>query len=93
LNEVFMIDVVEANLIQRVAILRAASVTHSFSSDQRYVGLEFSAPSGTQLRVTGPPDHNIAPPGPYLLFVINNKGLPSQGRFVQLQVGGGLIVC
>jgi Domain of unknown function (DUF1929) len=83
LRQTFIVDVIAAKSIIRVAILRAASVTHSFSSDQRYVGLEFEA-SDSQLTITAPPDHNIAPPGPYLMFVIDNQGLPSEGRFVLL---------
>jgi hypothetical protein len=51
--------------------------------DQRYVPLTFTA-SGTQLSVqmpTNPPD---APPGYYLLFVINDVGVPSVGKIVRL---------
>jgi hypothetical protein len=54
LKQTFIVDVVGAKSIIRVAILRAASVTHSFSSDQRYVGLEFKA-SDSQLTITAPP--------------------------------------
>lgn len=69
--------------LRRVAILRAASVTHAFSSDQRYVGLDFDV-SGGQVDVQEPPNANIAPPGYYLLFVIDENGIPSIGAFVQL---------
>jgi hypothetical protein len=80
----FLVDARPASEVSRVAIVRAASVTHAFSSDQRYVGLNFDLRPGDRLRVEGPPNSDIAPPGSYLLFVIDTKGIPSIGRFVQV---------
>jgi hypothetical protein len=51
--------------------------------DQRMVGLTFTASSGA-LTVTGPPNQNIAPPGYYLLFLLNSGGVPSIAIFVQV---------
>jgi Galactose oxidase-like, Early set domain len=70
--------------VARVAILRCVSVTHAFSSDRRYVGLNFEVTPGHQLRVQMPMNTNIAPPGYYLLFVVDTHGIPSVGRFVQV---------
>ena len=47
------------------------------------VGLTFTAGSGV-LTVTGPPTANIAPPGYYMLFLVNNAGVPSIANFVQV---------
>jgi galactose oxidase len=58
-------------------------VTHAFDSDQRYVGLEFFA-SGHTLVAKAPPNHQIAPPGYYLLFIVDSEARPSIGRFVRL---------
>ena len=51
--------------------------------DQRFVGLSFTANSGA-LIVTAPPNGNIAPPGYYMLFLVDSSGVPSVARFVQL---------
>jgi len=62
-------------------------VTHSFDADQRYVGLAFAAGSGTNgatLSVSGPPNSNVAPPGYYMLFLINKSGTPSLASWVQV---------
>jgi len=80
----FSLEAEPARSASRVAILRAASVTHAFSSDQRYVGLTFAFGTGDQINVQGPPNSNIAPPGFYLLFVVDGNGIPSVGRFVQV---------
>jgi Domain of unknown function (DUF1929) len=64
-------------------LMKAGSVTHSFDMDQRYVGLQFTAASGT-LTVTGPPNSNVAPPGYYMLFLVNKAGTPSLASWVQV---------
>ena len=68
--------------------VRDGAVTHAFDMDQRLVGLSFTA-SGSSLMVTAPPNGNIAPPGYYMLFVLNNSGVPSVAKFIQLIAGGG----
>jgi len=32
-----------------------------------------------------PASGNIAPPGPYMLFVVNSNGVPSVSRIMRLQ--------
>jgi hypothetical protein len=50
------------------------------------VGLFFTADSGT-LSVTGPPDGNTAPPGYYMLFLVNDQGVPSVASMIQVPSG------
>ena len=47
------------------------------------VGATFSAGNG-MLNVTAPPNSKIAPPGYYMLFLLNSAGVPSVAQFVQL---------
>ena len=35
------------------------------------------------LFVTGPPNYNVAPPGPYVIYVVVD-GIPGIGQFVQI---------
>jgi hypothetical protein len=59
-------------------------VTHSFNPDQRYAGLRITGRSASAVTLEAPPDGNIAPPGYYLLFVINENGIPSRGQFISI---------
>ena len=74
----------QSDTISRIGMLRAGSVTHAFNSDQRYIGLRFTHGGGDRLIVAPPPDGNIAPPGFYLLFLIDVNGIPSEGKFIQI---------
>jgi len=79
----FSVTTPDAANIASVVLMKAGSVTHSFDMDQRYVGLTFTAASGG-LTVTGPPNSNIAPPGYYMLFLVNKAGTPSLATWVQV---------
>jgi hypothetical protein len=74
----------DADLIRRVAMVRAGSATHAFNSDQRYVGLTFTRASATTLAVHAPPSEGVAPPGYYMVFVIDANGTPSVGVFTRV---------
>ena len=67
--------------IRKVVLVRLGAVTHSVNMEQRFIPLSFSAGGGT-LTATGPANPNIAPPGPYMLFVIDANGVPSVARMV-----------
>jgi hypothetical protein len=82
-NGSFNISTPDAANISQVVLMRPGSDTHSFDMDQRAVGLSFTAGTGS-LTVTAPPNSNIAPPGYYMLFIINNNGVPSVAPFVRL---------
>ena len=75
----------QAASIRKVALIRVSSVTHSVNMEQRYIPLAYSASAGA-LTATAPANANIAPPGVYMLVVVDADGVPSVGRMVQ--VGG-----
>jgi hypothetical protein len=65
-------------------------VTHHFDYGQRYVELlidvdpENPCPQNTPVRILPPPMASMAPPGYYLLFLVDTEGRPSTGKFVLL---------
>ncbi len=74
----------DAASITKVTLIRFGSVTHAFDQGQRLVSLSFSQVSGG-ISVTLPSSRNIAPPGPYMLFLVNGNGVPAVGRILILQ--------
>src|SRR5438445_11907906 len=81
----FQVQTPDAANVSTVVLMRNGSSTHAFDMDQRYVGLSFTAGSGV-LNVTGPPNSNIAPPGYYMLFILNSAGVPSVATMVQVSL-------
>ena len=79
----FQVQTPDAADVRSVVLVRPGAPTHAFDMDQRLVGLAFTTGSGV-LNVTAPPNGNTAPPGFYMLFILNSAGVPSLARFVQL---------
>jgi hypothetical protein len=70
--------------ITKVTFIRFGSVTHAMDWGQRLVPLSFSRETGG-ISVTIPASRTAAPPGPYLLFLVNSNGVPSVGRSMRLR--------
>jgi hypothetical protein len=71
----------QAASIGKVALVRLGAVTHSNNMEQRYVPLSFTPGAGS-ITATAPANANIAPPGAYMLFVIDALGVPSVAKIV-----------
>ena len=69
--------------IAKVSLIRSASVTHAFDMNQRFQFLSFTQGAG-KVTVQAPATANLAPPGDYLLFLVDTDGVPSVGRFVRV---------
>lgn len=74
-----------ATNVARAALIRNGSVTHSTDNDQRYVGLAIGNRTGNRLSLSAPPTGNVAPPGYYMLWLVDTAGQPCQvAPFVRL---------
>ncbi len=77
--------------IASASLVRLAAATHGFDQNQRFVPLVFEDEADT-LAISGarvggvatPLNANIAPPGYYMLFLVNTAGVPSIGRYVRV---------
>ena len=69
--------------VARVALVRPGSATHGVDFEQRIVDLPFvEGPGG--LSVTGPADPRMAPPGHYMVFLVDQAGVPSVAAWTHL---------
>jgi len=83
-RESFAVSTPDASGIKRVALVKPSGATHALGQDQRYVEVSFTRTSRTELTVTAPPDGNHAPPGWYMLFIVNSHGVPSVASWVRV---------
>ncbi|HXD99555.1 MAG TPA: Ig-like domain-containing protein [Candidatus Acidoferrum sp.] len=88
-NATFPVTTPNPTDIASVALMRPGSSTHAFNFEQRLVNLAFTPGTGTTLTLTSPPNANVAPPGYYMLFLINRAGVPSVAAWVQLTTQPG----
>jgi hypothetical protein len=83
INTPFTITSDQAADVRKVALVGLADVTHSVDQGQRYIPLKYTT-SGTTLTVASPPNGGVAPPGYYMLFVVDANGVPSVAKIVQV---------
>jgi hypothetical protein len=74
----------QAGNIKWASIIRPGVTTHSFDNSQRLVDLVISAQAGGQISTAAPPDATLAPPGWYMLFLIDNTGVPSVATWIHI---------
>ncbi len=70
--------------ISEVVLMSPGAVTHAFNQNQRYVGCVITSATATTINATAPPDGNIAPPGYYLLFLVDHDRVPSVAKWIRL---------
>jgi len=83
----FEIHTPQARDIKWVEIIWPMATTHSCETGQRIVDLEFEARDFCHLRVRVPREQQIAPPGWYMLWIVNHEGIPSVAKWVHLTGG------
>jgi len=79
-----LVETPDAASIAKVTLIRLGSVTHAFDQAQRLVPLSFTRELGG-VSVQIPASRTVATPGPYLVFLVNGGGVPSEGQILRLQ--------
>jgi hypothetical protein len=80
----FTVDTPDAANIQSVALIRPGAMTHTFDEEQRYLSLDLQL-VGNGIQIQAPANANLAPPGYYMLFIVNTSGVPSVASFVRIE--------
>ncbi len=88
----FRVATPDAADIAKVSLIRLGSTTHAFDMNTRLLWLSFTR-DASGLTISAPAGGTIAPPGHYMLFLVNQAGVPSIGRITKVSAtsepGGG----
>lgn len=74
----------QAGDIRWASIMSPGAATHSFNSTQRLVDLDVQSQSNGIVRAKVTNEPNLAPPGWYMLFLVNTEGVPSVAKWIHL---------
>jgi hypothetical protein len=80
----FTLNTPDAGRVRSATMVRMGSVTHNLDMDQRFMNLTMNAGSGS-VQLQSPTSANVAPPGMYMVFLIDDKGVPSVGHIVKVE--------
>jgi hypothetical protein len=75
-NTNFFVATPDGATIASATLIRTGAVTHFFDQNTRFVPVAFQPTTGG-LTVSAPVNANMAPPGYYMLFIVNSNGVPS----------------
>jgi hypothetical protein len=65
--------------------MHLGAATHAFDQGQFRVPLQIESRGGGVLGLRSPINANTAPPGVYMLFIIDAAGVPSVAKMIKLQ--------
>ena len=74
--------------VRDVSLIRAGSVTHQFDPNLRLVDVPFTE-TAAGLSLDVPDNPNLLPPGPYMLVVTDQAGVPSVASWVEVPTQPG----
>ncbi|HEY7112961.1 MAG TPA: galactose oxidase-like domain-containing protein [Thermoanaerobaculia bacterium] len=81
----FDVDTPQAGAIATAALVRCGTATHAQAIDQRWVDLVIAQAQSARLTLQAPPNSRVAPPGYYMLFLLDGAGVPSVAKVLRLQ--------
>jgi hypothetical protein len=81
----FKLGMSPTGTITKAHLIKLGTVTHSFNAGQRLVPLGIVSQTSTAITLQGPASPFVAPPGYYMVFLLNDAGVPSVAKIVQLQ--------
>jgi hypothetical protein len=70
--------------IQKVSLLRLSTFTHGFNSELRFIWLQIQSKGSSSVTVSAPVNAKIAPPGYYMIHVLNSAGVPSIAKVIKI---------
>lgn len=80
----FTVQTPAAAAIVRATWIRLSSVTHAFNQNQRMNNLTVTTGGASSVQVAAPASASLAPPGHYMLFLIDANGVPSVARIIRI---------
>lgn len=84
-NQRFTVGTPEPTDIVKATFIRLGSTTHTLNTNQRINHLSVQQiPGSAGVSIVAPESRNLTPPGHYMLFLINSKGVPSIAKVVQI---------
>jgi hypothetical protein len=84
-NSPYMVTWQSATPVSEAVLMGVGSMTHSIDFNQRYIQLRIQDSTDGSTTFLAPPNSMVAPPGYYLLFILDQDRRPSIGKIVQLR--------
>jgi hypothetical protein len=75
--------------ISRVSLVRLGATTHHYEANVRLIWLQITGTSSNSITVSAPLSSKLAPPGYYMIHVLDSSLVPSTAQIIQIPGTGG----
>jgi hypothetical protein len=75
--------------INSVSLVRLMSTTHHYEANQRFLWLQILNKTSNSVVVAAPLNGNLAPPGYYMIHVLDSAGVPSEAKIIKIPGASG----
>jgi hypothetical protein len=79
----------DAANVARVSLVKTGCTTHHYDTDMRLIWLPITSRTTNSVTVSAPINANIAPPGYYMIHVLNSSLVPSTANIIKIPGTGG----
>jgi hypothetical protein len=85
------IPTLDGTSITKVSLLKLGTTTHHFDFQHRLIWLQIQSISSSGIVVSAPINANLAPPGYYMIHILDGSAVPSIGKIIQIgSITGGV---
>ncbi|MFF2194270.1 galactose oxidase-like domain-containing protein [Streptomyces sp. NPDC058157] len=81
----FPVTTLTPDQVKKAVLVAPTTATHAVNFSQRHVELKITKRDGRRLTLEAPPTPADAPPGYYMIFLLDENGVPSTARFIALR--------
>ncbi len=82
-NQIMLVD--DSTDIEKISLISTGSTTHAQASELKYLSLEFTKKNKNEIEFSIPQNKNTLSDGTYLIFIITNSGIPSEGKITYIK--------
>jgi Domain of unknown function (DUF1929) len=75
----------QGTIIRWAHLIQPMATTHGLDTSQRLVDLPITSRTSNSLTVQVTNNRNIAPPGYYMVFIVDNNNIPSIGKWIRIK--------
>jgi hypothetical protein len=65
-------------------LIKLGTFPHGFNTDLRFIWLQIRSKGSSSVTVLAPVNAKIAPPGYYMIHVLNSTGVPSKAKVIKI---------
>ena len=75
--------------ISRVSLTSLSATTHHYDANVRLIWLQITSTGSSSITISAPLNANLAPPGYYMIHVLDSSLVPSTAQIIQIPGSGG----